>query len=180
MIWRRYIPEILNSYEAWGRQETKQKALVIFDSMWHSTETMAQSIADGLLLEGISVEVLDLKANARDDVMTQVLHAKALLFGSSTINNGMMPLMADLISYMKGLRPANKLGTAFGSYGWSGEAVKLIHQAMEEMKIELVDPGIRVKYVPTPDDLKQCVELGRKVGKAVKERNLVAEIHTCN
>ncbi len=170
LIWRKHIPEILKSYETWARQETKSKALIIFDSMWHSTETMAKSIADGLLLEGVSVRVLDLKANSRDDIMEQALDAKGLVFGSPTLNNGMMPLMADVLSYMKGLKPVGRIGAAFGSYGWGGEAVKLIEREMEEMKMDIPDPGIRVNYVPTEEDLKRCVELGRKIGKAIKEK----------
>jgi flavorubredoxin len=78
--------------------------------------------------------------------------------------------MADLLHYMRGLRPANKIGAAFGSYGWSGEAVKLINTIMEEMKFRVLDPGIRVQYVPTQDDLKKCVDLGRKVAKALQEQ----------
>ena len=149
--------------------ETKEKALVIYDSMWHSTEHMAKAVVDGLLLEGLTVHLLDLKVNAGDDIMTEVLDAKALVFGSPTLNNGIMPPMANMLAYMKGLRPTGKIGAAFGSYGWSGEAVKLVSQAMEEMKFEVLDPGIRVKYVPTEDDLKKCVELGQRIGRAVKE-----------
>lgn len=77
--------------------------------------------------------------------------------------------MADMLSYMKGLKPTGKLGAAFGSYGWSGEAVKQLTEHLEEMKIQVVHPGLKVKYVPTHDDLSNCVELGRGIGKAVKE-----------
>ncbi len=168
LLWRSHIRDVLDAYGRWSRQETKEKALVIFDSMWHSTERMAMSVADGLILEGISVKVLDLKVNARDDVMTEALDAKGILFGSSTLHNGILPQVADMLCYMKGLRPTGRVGAAFGSYGWSGESLKLLNQAMEEMKINLVDPGIRVQYVPESDDLQKCVELGRKVGQAIK------------
>ena len=81
----------------------------------------------------------------------------------------MLPTMADILNYIGGLRPANRIGAAFGSYGWSGEAVKDINKALEAMKISIVDPGIRVKYIPTHDDLHQCVELGRKIGMAINK-----------
>jgi flavorubredoxin len=129
---------------------------------------MAHAIADGLQQEGIDFKMLNLKHNHRSDVMTEVLDAKALIMGSPTLNNGIVPTMADMLCYMKGLKPAGKIGAAFGSYGWSGESVKLITEAMEEMKIKVVDEGVRVKFAPTHDDLNRCVELGKKIGKLIK------------
>jgi flavorubredoxin len=81
----------------------------------------------------------------------------------------MFPSLMDTITYIKGLKPINKIAAAFGSYGWSGEAVKFINKEFEAMKFEIVDPGIRVQYVPTPDDLKKCFQLGAKVGKLVNK-----------
>ena len=169
LIWRKYIPEIIQAYSDWAHQKSKKKALVVYETMWHSTEMMANSIAHGLVQEGVSVEVMDLKFNHRSEVITEFLDAKAIVLGSSTLNNGILPNMADILTYMKGLRPTNKIGAAFGSYGWSGEAVKLLNQFMEEMKIKVIDPGIKVNYVPTHEDLDLCIELGRKIGKAIKK-----------
>jgi len=169
VIWRRNRGKILECYDEWSQQRSRVKALVIYDTMWHSTERMAKAIVDGLVQEGVSVRMFDLATNHRSDIITEVLDAGALVIGSPTLNNGMLPRMADLLHYMKGLRPANKIGAAFGSYGWSGEAVKLINAIMEEMKFTVIDPGINVQYVPAHDDLGKCVELGRKVAKALKE-----------
>jgi flavorubredoxin len=69
--------------------------------------------------------------------------------------------------YMRGLKPTNKIGAAFGSFGWSGEAVKLMNAAMEEMKFEILEPGLRFKYVPSHPDLQECVEMGKRIGQAV-------------
>ncbi len=170
LIWRKNPGKILECYDEWSQQRSKVKALVIYDTMWHSTEMMAQAIMEGLVEEGVSARSFDLAVNHRSDIITEVLDAGALIIGSSTLNNGMLPQMADLLHYMRGLRPANKIGAAFGSYGWSGEAVKLINTIMEEMKFRVLDPGIRVQYVPTQDDLKKCVDLGRKVARTLKEQ----------
>ncbi|MBW1676258.1 MAG: FprA family A-type flavoprotein [Deltaproteobacteria bacterium] len=170
LIWRKNPGKILECYDEWSQQRSKLKALVIYDTMWHSTEMMAQAIMEGLVEEGVSARSFDLAVNHRSDIITEVLDAGALIIGSSTLNNGMLPQMADLLHYMRGLRPANKIGAAFGSYGWSGEAVKLINTIMEEMKFRVLDPGIRVQYVPTQDDLKKCVDLGRKVARTLKEQ----------
>jgi len=169
VIWRGNPGKILECYDKWSQQRGRLKALVIYDTMWHSTEMMAKAIVDGLVQEGVNVQLFDLATNHRSDIITEVLDAGALVIGSSTLNNGMLRRMADLLHYMKGLRPANKIGAAFGSYGWSGEAVKLIKAVMEEMGFRVIDPGISVQYVPAHDDLQNCVELGRKVAKAVRK-----------
>lgn len=167
LIWRTDPGTIIEAYGRWSRQESKRKALIIYDTMWQATELMACAIGEGLKEEGVDYESFNLKISHRSDVMAEALDAAALVFGSPTINNGMMPTMADMLCYMKGLKPAGKVGAAFGSYGWSGEAVKHISQAMTEMNIELVGEGTRVKYSPKREDLDACVELGRQVAKAV-------------
>ena len=101
--------------------------------------------------------------------MADILEAKGVVLGCPTLNNGLLPRMAGFLMYLKGLRPTNKIGAAFGSFGWSGESVKLLNKAMESMKFDIIDDGIKVKYVPRHENLKECVELGKKVGAAVKE-----------
>jgi len=169
LIWRKNPGQIIAAYDSWSKQMPKQKALVIYDTMWHSTETMAKAIADGLVESGISTQLLDLRVNHRSDVVTQLLDAKAVILGSSTLNNNMLPRMADMICYLKGLRPANKIGAAFGSFGWSGESVRLLSKALEEMKVQVVHPGVSLQYMPDHQGLKKCVEMGREIAKAVKE-----------
>lgn len=168
LIWRDNPMQIVAAYDEWSKQVPKKKALIVYDTMWHSTEVMAKAISDGLIESGVSTRMMDLSVDHRSDVITELLDAKAVVLGSSTLNNNMLPRMADMLCYMKGLRPTNKIGAAFGSYGWSGEAVKSITAVLEEMKIEVIDPGIRLLYVPSHDGLKKCVELGRKIADAIK------------
>ncbi|NIO03502.1 MAG: FprA family A-type flavoprotein [Proteobacteria bacterium] len=167
LIWRSHPDKIIEAYDTWGKQKACRKAVIVYDTMWNSTEAMARSVADGLLEKNVRVKLFDLKRNHRSDIMTEILDAKALIFGSPTLNNGMMPTMADMLHYLKGLRPQNKIGAVFGSYGWSGEAVKLMSRALEEMKIEAVEPKITIQYIPTAEDLRDCKQLGRKVGEAI-------------
>jgi flavorubredoxin len=169
LIWRKNIGKIIEAYDTWSRQEPTNKALIIYDTMWHSTETMAKAIYDGLVQQGVSAKLMNLEYTHRSDVLTELLDAKALIVGSSTLNNGMLPSVADVLTYIKGLKPKNKIGAAFGSYGWSGEAVKLITEALEDMKVNVIDPGVRAKYVPDHEALHPCVELGKKVGAAINE-----------
>lgn len=169
LIWRKDPLQIVSAYDRWSRQVTRQKAVIVYDTMWHSTETMAKAVADGLIEAGVSTKMLNLAVDHRSDVMTELLDAKALVIGSSTLNNNMLPRMADMLCYMKGLRPINKVGAAFGSFGWSGEAVKHMTNTLEEMKVKVVSPGVSLQYVPSHEGLRKCVDLGREVAKAVKE-----------
>lgn len=167
VIWRSNPGKIIEAYSRWSAHQGNGKALIIYDTMWESTRKMAKAVAEGLHEEGIEYKMLDLQVNHRSDVMTDVLESSALILGSSTLNNGMLPRMADFLMYMRGLRPTNKIGASFGSYGWSGEAVKMMNETLKEMNITLCHQGLRVQYVPEHAQLSECVELGRTVAKAL-------------
>lgn len=169
VVWRTNPGKIIDAYSRWCVHEGKGNALIIYDTMWHSTEMMAKAVADGLQDEGIGYKLIDLRVNHRSDVMTDVLEASAIVLGCPTLNNGMLPRMAGFLMYMRGLRPTNKIGAAFGSYGWSGEAVKLMNEAMKEMKFTLCHEGQRVQYVPEHAELSECIELGRTVGRTLND-----------
>jgi flavorubredoxin len=169
IIWRSNPGKIIEAYSRWCVHEGNGRALVIYDTMWHSTEMMAKAVADGLKDKGIDYKLLDLQVNHRSDVMTDVLEASAVVLGCSTLNNGLLPRMAGFLMYMRGLRPTNKIGAAFGSYGWSGEAVKLMNKSMLEMKFTMIHEGLKVQYVPEHTHLKECVELGHTVGQALND-----------
>jgi len=169
VIWRKDPAKIIDAYSRWSRQESKGKAIVVYDTMWHSTEIMADAIATGIAENGVEVRPMYLRKWHRSDILTEVIDAKAIVVGSPTLNNGLFPTVADFLTYMKGLRPQNKIGAAFGSYGWSGEAVKLIEAELTAMKFDLIDAGLRVQYVPDDDGHRACVDFGRKIGAAVKD-----------
>jgi flavorubredoxin len=154
-------------YKELAAQKQKKKAVLVFDTMWHSTEAMAHAIADGLMEHGLTVKLMNLHVFDHSDVMEEVWDAAAVLVGSPTHNNGMMPKVADMLTYMKGLKPKDKIGGAFGSYGWSGEAPKAVAEWLSGMGMAMpVDP-VRILYVPTHEQLHACVEMGRTIGAAV-------------
>ncbi len=161
---------VVSRYKELSAQKQKKKAVIVFDTMWHSTERMAHAVADGLMEHGLSVKLMNLHVFDHSDVMEEVWDAAAVLVGSPTHNNGMLPKVADLLTYMKGLKPRDKIGGAFGSYGWSGEAAKDVASWLAAMGMELpVDP-VRTLYVPTHEQLKACLEMGRTIGKAVADK----------
>ena len=159
----------MNKYQEFAEQKPKNKAVIVFDTMWHSTEKMAEAIASGLADEGVSVRVMCMKNNHHSDVMAEVFDAAAVIVGSPTHNNGILPLMADMLTYMKGLRPQNKIGSAIGSYGWSGECVKILTKWLEDMNMEVFDP-IKTQFVPDHDVLGKCYEHGKQLAAAIKAK----------
>ena len=169
IIWRDRPEKIIEAYGRWSRQEPRKKAVVIYDTMWHSTERMANAVAAGIAAQGVEVRPMYLRKWHRSDIMTDVLDARAVVVGSPTLNNGLFPTLADVLTYMKGLKPKNKIGAAFGSYGWSGEAVRLIESELEAMQFDIVEPGLKIQYVPDSDALAQCHAFGERIGKAVAD-----------
>jgi len=168
-IWRNKIETLPKLYPVWAAQKPTMKAVVVYDTMWQSTALMARAIGEGLAGGGADVKLMNLRAAHRSDVATEVLDAGALLVGSPTINNQMFPTVADTLIYLKGLKPQNLVGAAFGSYGWSGEAVGKVEEILKEMHVGLVGDGLKSKYVPNSDILEKCVSLGKQVADKLKE-----------
>ena len=168
VIWRSHIKDIVDAYAKWGRGDTVPKALVVYDTMWGSTDLMAKAIVRGIIGEGIDVKLFNLTASGKSDVIKEVLDAKALLIGSPTLNNGMFPSVAEFLCYLKGLKPKNKIGAAFGSHGWTGGAVKAIQQEMEQTGIEFLDSKLAFKFVPNEAEIQQCVDFGKEMAKRIK------------
>ena len=167
-VWREKLNQIVEWYAGWAAQEPTNKAVVVFDSMWGSTTNMARAVGDGLAESGVSVKLMPLDGSHRSDVVTEILEAGALIVGSPTINNQIYPTVADVMNYLKGLKPRNLVGAAFGSYGWSGEAVKHLNQIMQDMNVDLVSEGERSQYVPDSDVLTRCRNFGTLVASKMK------------
>ena len=168
-VWRSKIDWILGKWNSWAEMKPLPKAVVVYDTMWNSTRKMAEGIIEGLTREGVSSRLMPLRASHISDIAAEVLEASALIVGSPTINGRIFPSVAECMNYLGGLKPKNLIGAAFGSYGWSGEAVKELNTLLEGMKIELVSEGLRTVYVPDEKALEQSVNLGRTVGRRVME-----------
>jgi len=169
-VWRQNLGFILDLYKKWALQKPANKAVVVYATMWHSTEMMAKAIAESLAREGVRVKLLSMNEIHRSEVIYEVLEAGALIVGSPTLNNNILPQMADVMTYMKGLKPAHLIGAVFGSFGWSGESVKDLEAILKEMKVEIVADTVSVKHVPDKDVLEKCAEMGRTVAAELKKR----------
>jgi flavorubredoxin len=169
IIWRQDPTQIIKAYVEWSRQTPQKKAVVVYDTMWQSTQKLAEAIVAGLVQEGIYAKPMHLRATHRSDVMTEILEAGAVIVGSPTLNNGLFPTISDFLTYMKGLKPNPKIAAAFGSFGWSGEAVKLINKELEAMKFNVIDPGLKIQFVPDSNGIEAAFQLGKKIGLALQK-----------
>ncbi len=170
VIWRSHIKEVFEAYQKYVVCKPGPKVVVLYATMWKATERMAEAILEGAQECNVEAQLFNVDSTHMTRIVTEVLDCATLAIGSPTLNNGIMPSMAGVLCYMKGLRPTSKQGFAFGSYGWSkrGGATE-IGQAMEEMKIEAMHEPIRAQYVPTPELLEECREAGRAMGKYAEQ-----------
>jgi flavorubredoxin len=167
-IFRENVEQPITWYAKWSQQKPGDKAVIVYDTMWQSTEKMARALCDGLTEGGAKVSVMPLSGAHRSDVATEILDAGALLVGSPTMNNQIYPTVADAMTYLKGLKRQNLIGGAFGSFGWSGQATRHLEAMLDEMKIERVHDSISCQYVPCEEDLAACRSMGLAVAKKLK------------
>jgi len=170
VIWRSDPLQIVKKYQEWARQEGENTAVILYDTMWEATRKMAEAVAAGLTDEGICAKLLHMAVTDRNDVITEVFKSKAVIVGSPTLNGGLLPTITPVLEDLKGLKFQNKVGAAFGSYGWSGESVKIIRSHLEQSRIKIVADGVLAKWQPKKEDLEKCYQLGCKVAEAVKSQ----------
>lgn len=167
VIWRQDPLQIIKAYQKWASQKPDKSAVILFDTMWDATRHMAEAIGEGLLSEGVPHKLFHIAVSDRNDVITEVFKAKGIIIGSPTFNNGLLPTLMPILEDLKGLGFQNKVGAAFGSYGWSGEGVKIIEEHFNKCKIPVVREGVLAKWQPTADDLAKCRELGQAVATQI-------------
>ena len=157
VVWRGSdVVTIVNEYHAWCKNETQEKALVVYDTMWGSTEKMANALVDMFEERGIGCQKFHLQDTHMSDIMTALIDARYICVGSPTLNNGMLPTVAAFLTYMKGLAPRHRHGVAFGSYGWGGHGIKEVNSLLENCKIETFSP-LSLKFIPSKESLAESV-----------------------
>ena len=171
VIWRSNVDKILNAYHDWTHHKPERKVLIVYDTMWKSTEMMAAAIMEGVQeSDDIDVRLYNVNAAHITELATEVLSAAAVAVGSPTLNMTLMPQMACLLTYWKGLKPAEKRGFAFGSYGWSKHGGPTeVNTYLEEMKFDIIRPPLNVQFVPDEDKLEECREAGRQLAQSAVE-----------
>lgn len=158
VIWRSHIKDILSAYKEWSDNNPETGAVVVFDSMWHSTEKIARTITEAFTQKGIPVKFYDLKENHMSDIVPDVLTSKYIAVGSPTLNNGMLPTVAAFLCYLKGLSPKNRKAFAFGSYGWGGQSIGQVEEQLKACGFDICLEAIKVPYIPSKEQLKEIEE----------------------
>lgn len=169
-VWRKDPARIVQLYGQWAAQAPKKKALVVYDTMWGSTQKMAEYVAEGLRQGGIEVKQLSMHSCHRSEVAHELLNCSGLVIGTPVINSEIFPSMADVLCYLKGLKKKNLVGGAFGSYGWNPAPVNMLEQTLKAMNIEQAASVITSKFAPTPEILESCRQLGLTVAQKITEK----------
>lgn len=169
VIWKDRPMQIVEKYQAWANAYQEDQVTIVYDTMWQSTRRMAEAIADGIrqASPATTVKVMNITRDDKNDVLTEVFRSKAVLVGSPTINNGHSFAIAGLLEMMKGLKFKNKKAAAFGSYGWSGEAVKQLSALLQQAGFDVIGDGIAKLWVPDQPALDDCAAFGRDFAAAL-------------
>ena len=167
IIWRSKPEKIIDAYTRWVDGASYPKVVIVYDTMWRSTEKIANALFEGIAGEGIEVKLHRLANVSNSEVITDVLDAKAVLVGSPTLNNGLFPTVASFLTYLKGLRPQKKYGGFFGSYGWGGGAKREAEAMIKAAGLELVESNLDFKFRPDEIELKKAIEYGKEIAKKV-------------
>ena len=167
VIWRDDPTQIVKKYLEWAAQYKENRILIVYDSMWNGTRLMAESIAKGIVEQdkSVTVKLMNAAIEDKNDIMTDVFRAKLVLLGSPTVNNGYLHSIGGLLEMMKGLKFKAKKAAAFGSYGWSGEAVAQLSNGLKGAGFEVLNDGLRLTWMPDSDGIAKCMEFGRAIAE---------------
>ena len=173
LIWRKEPSKIIDAYLRWGANTAQDGVVIAYETMWGATQKMADEIARGVSESGVPVQAFDINKAQRSEIIRLMLETKAYIIGSSTHDNSMLPNMAGFLHFLEGLKPKNRIGGAFGSYGWAGGAAEAIEKIMRSSGIEVFGPPLTVRYVPDKDEIKACYEFGKSfVGRLQKKEGV--------
>jgi len=141
------------------------KLVVVYLSTSGNTKAMADAIVEGALSRNVDA----LAANFHEANIENIKSADAIAIGSSTFYYKMLPPMEKFMDSLDKANVKGKIGAAFGSYGWSGEAPGMIAQKMRDIGIKVIDPVLRVQYAPSEKDLDECKRLGKDLANKIKK-----------
>ncbi|MEN6567038.1 MAG: anaerobic nitric oxide reductase flavorubredoxin [Veillonellales bacterium] len=165
VIWRDNPLQIVKQYLEWANQYQENQITILYDTMWDGTRKMAEGIAQGIRLAdpSVNVKLFNTARRSKNDIVTEVFKSKAIAVGSPTINKGILFSIAGILEEIQGLRFVNKKAAAFGTYGWSGESVKLINEKLKESGFEVINDGLKQLWNPDVQGMEACIQLGKQI-----------------
>lgn len=165
VIWKQKPTQIVEKYIEWSENYQENQITILYDTMWNDTRKMAEMIAKGIQNKDkqVTIKLLNTAKEDKTEVLTEVFKSKMILVGSPTVNNGYLYSIAGILEMIKGLKLKNKKAAAFGSYGWSGEAVGQITQKLKEAGFEIVNDGLKAMWTPNQVVKEQCIKFGEEI-----------------
>lgn len=165
LIWRKNPQQIVQKYLEWANNYQENQITILYDTMWNSTRKMAEAIAEGIkeIDKEVMVKIMNTAKDDKTEVLTEVFKSKMILVGSPTVNNGYLHSIAGILEMIKGMKLKNKKAAAFGSYGWSGEAVGQMTEFLKKAGFEIMNEGIKQMWTPDQEMKKQCIEFGKQI-----------------
>jgi len=174
--WRKYVEMSEKFASEKMKFPKKLRVFIPYVSAYQKTAILAEKISEGLKESGeIEVKLADIEMMSIGDIEENITKSNALIVGSPTINQNILLPVYKLFALITPIRDRGKLAGGFGSYGWSGEGAKLIKESLQNLKLEYFKDGVFVKFTPTEDELKMCVEYGKAFAAKLKEKVLVSE-----
>ena len=167
VLWRSHFGAIVEKYKQWSTGGNEERIVLVYETMWGSTEKMARALLEGIESEGVQVDYYRLSATDRTEIVRDILTARGLIIGASTVHNGILPNVGALLYHIKGLRPVGKHALAFGSQGWAGGGAKEVEKMLCESGIT-VDKTITCKWKPSCEELQQLFEAGAEFARTIK------------
>lgn len=168
VIWRDNPAQIVEKYLEWADAYQENQIVLIYDSMWGATRRMAEAIAEGIkeVDDQVTVKLFNAAKTDKNEIVTELFKSKAFMFGSSTVNKSIMHATGGILDMIRGIGFKNKKTAAFGSYGWSGESVKLLEEKLKATKLEVIEGGPKELWNPDKEAIENCKEFGKEfVGK---------------
>jgi len=168
VIWRKEPLQIVEKYKEWATQKPEQSSVIIYDTMWEGTRSMAEAIGEGISEGGIPYKIFHAGLADRNDMVTEIFKTKAVVVGSPTYLQGVLPTLAPILEDLRGLKFQNKVGAAFGTYGWSGESPQIIEEHLKKCNIPVVAEPVKAKWQPKAEELEKCRRMGMEIARAIK------------
>jgi flavorubredoxin len=166
--WKKYVGLSAEYAREAVRYPEKHRVYIPYVSAYHKTGIIAEKIAEGIRdAANVEVVVQDIEKVTLGELDEQISRSSAIIVGSPTINQNILLPIYKLFALINPLRDKGKLAGAFGSYGWSGENKQMIESNLRNLKLNLFDDGIFVKFTPDADEEQKCIQYGRSFAGAL-------------
>jgi len=168
--WKRYVDLSLKYATTAIALPHEKNILIAYVSAYENTTLMAEKIAEGLRLScDFNIDICDIESTPASELEEKIAHCSGIIVGSPTINQNILPQIYQIFATINPIRDKGKLAAAFGSYGWSGEAVRMIESNFTMLKLKVFDQNVMVKFKPHEPEFEKCIAFGKSFSEKMIE-----------